>query len=401
MQRAPIAGSFYVNALSSLLLGDGRSNMTPIDPSQLAGRFEAISQAPIDDFRGPNFGVERNMNVLMFVMETGSIEFLDVRSPLPQHPVLTRLRHKLYLGRNHFSTFPASAESNLSLLTGIYPPRALYDTCLIEAGTESIRSIPGFIPALRQQGYKTALYAPFKSQVPGDKVVFEMTGFEKVYYGQDHNPTVVGGSDNRTLSQLLLDIAGWSGAGSPFAVAYFPQIGHGPWSENLGKTIKQRGESLARLQLDWLEKLVTTLDSAKQLDRTVIVLTGDHGVRTSMEDPRVRVGMIDEYSLHVPLLIFAPHADYSGVDESLPSSHVDLAVELAQLLGIPRVESMQGLAFHHPGRSERRQFMVASWYYGADGYRDSRESAMYSEMLDAAYLRPDRIVNFRERAYRS
>jgi len=395
MKPAPITGSFLVNAVDALAFDESKKPL-PVSAADIGARFERVSGAALDEFRGPNFGSAAGMNLLLFVIETGSIEFLDVREQLPAHPVLQRLKPHLFVAKNHFSTFPASAESNLSLLTGLYPPRALYDTCLIDAGDkkgERPPVLPGVVPALRAKGYKTALYAPFRSQVPADKVVFEMTGFERVFYGQDHDPGV-GGSDKRTFQELLKDVSGWAKSGQRFAAAFFPQIGHGPWSPDLGATIRERGARLATLQLDWLQQIVTELEQAGQLERTVIVFTGDHGVRTSLEDPRVRVGMVDQYSYHVPLLVYAPKASYEAVDTTALSSHVDLAVELAQLFGVPRTPAMQGLAFQHPQRRVRRQFLIANWYYGADGYVDPNESAMYSVMLDTAYRRGDRRVSF-------
>ena len=242
-------------------------------------------------------------------------------------------------------------------------------------------------------GYETALYAPFKSQVPADKLVFEGTGFARVVYGSEINGP--GSADERTFAKLLSDVKVWASSKQRFAAAFLPQIGHGPWSPQLGSSIKQRGSHLVELQLNWLMKIVDVLRSENVLEDTVILITGDHGVRTMNEDDRVKVGMIDWYSLHVPLLLYAPKADLSTVDSSIPSSHVDVPVELAQLFGLPNLPSYQGLALDDPRRPNRRQFMMAGWYYGANGFRDSDSAAMYSEPLDAAYERADRMVDFR------
>lgn len=393
MQPVPITGSFLIGAVDALIGQEGE-DVPDVPDRELNARFKALALSEAADFRGPNFGVETGSNLLLFVMETGSIEFLDIRNGLPAHPVLEKLKARLFLAKNHYSTFPASAESNLSILAGIYPPRAIYDTCLTDAASDT-RTIPGFVPVLRQRGYETALYAPYKSQVPADRLVFEHTGFARTFYGNDHKTDKQQGADARTLKELSDDITGWTAKGQRFAAAFFPQIGHGPWSADLGRTIKDRGHKLAMEQLDWLDGIVKQLEKTGQLERTVIVITGDHGVRTALEDERVRVGMIDQYSLHVPLLVYAPHADYAAVDPALPSSHVDLAAEMTQLFGVPRNVAQQGLAFHDPARTSRRQFFVAGWYYGADGYRDTTEAAMFSTTLGATYIRKDGRVDFR------
>lgn len=390
MRAAPISGSFIGNALAAMK-DSGAGVATPPPSSELAARYAALSGISGKPYHGPNFGVHKGSNLLLFVMETASIEFLDTRQGLPSHPVLDALKDQIYVANNHFSTFPASAEGNLSILTGSYPPRAIYGTCLIDVPRDH-RRLPGPIGQLRDAGYRTAIYAPYRSQVPADKVVFEGTGFAQVTYGEQLSGA--GSADQRAFARLESDIAAWAGSGQPFAAAFLPQVGHGPWPPSLGATIPERGAAIVREQLGWLGQIVDVLRKAGQLDNTVIVLTGDHGVRTSVEDPRVKVGMIDHYSFHVPLLVYAPRATYAGLSSALPSSHVDIAPELGELFGLTPLPSYQGLAFHNPERATRRGFLMAGWYYGANGYRDAHEAAMYSDLLDAVYARGDGVVAF-------
>lgn len=391
MRPAPISGSFVGNALEALADTGNAQAATPPPPAELDARYRALAGITQTPFTGPNAGVHKSSNLLLFVMETASIEFLDTRRPLPAHPVLDALKAKMFVAANHYSTFPASAEGNLSILTGTYPPRAIYGTCLIDVPRARLR-LPGPVGQLRDAGYKTAIYAPHESQVPADKVVFEGTGFERVTYGAKLPGS--GSVDERAFERLSSDVAGWAAAKQPFAAAFLPQVGHGPWAPELGGTIPERGARVVLKQLDWLEKIVATLRANGQLENTVIVITGDHGVRTSVEDPRVKVGMIDWYSFHVPLLIHAPRASYTGLDPAMPSSHVDLSAELGDLMGLPRLPSYQGLALHNPERAGRRGFLMAGWYYGANGYRDPGEAAMYSDLLDAVYARSDAKVEF-------
>jgi phosphoglycerol transferase MdoB-like AlkP superfamily enzyme len=398
LRSAPIAGSFVLNALAALT--DTNTVKTALPPTnELAARYSQLAAISQTEFRSPNFGAHKGANLIIFVMETASVEFLDTRNGLPAHPVLTALKDKMYVGGNHFSTFPASAESNLSILTGAYPPRAIYGTCMIDLPRTG-GQVPTIITQLRGQGYKTALYAPFRGQVPADKVIFEATGFEDINYG-DTRPDIggprlpgSGGNDLRTVDWLAKDVRTWAKAKQPFAAAFFPQLGHGPWPETLGKTVKERGQSLARIQLDWLGQIVDILRTEGQLDNSVIVVTGDHGIRTTAEDPQVKAGMVNWYSFHVPLLIYAPRANYAGVAPNMQTSHVDIPAELDDLFGLPRLPTAQGLSLHHPDHATRRSYLMAGWYYGANGYRDPDEAAMYSNLLDAIYARPNAKVDF-------
>jgi len=64
---------------------------------------------------------------------------------------------------------------------------------------------------------------------------------------------------------------------------------------------------LLQLQDKWLGQIVEQLSNDGRLDKTIIVVTGDHGIRTATEDPSFEPhGLAPDYSFHVPLLIFAP-----------------------------------------------------------------------------------------------
>ena len=48
------------------------------------------------------------------------------------------------------------------------------------------------------------------------------------------------------LARMKQDIEAWGQSGQSFAAALMPQIGHGPWPEELGPTIQARGAHVAR-----------------------------------------------------------------------------------------------------------------------------------------------------------
>jgi hypothetical protein len=105
-----------------------------------------------------------------------------------------------------------------------------------------------------------------------------------------------------------------------------------------------------------------------RLDKTIIVVTGDHGIRTATEDPSFEPhGLVPDYSFHVPLLIFAPKVLESQQTIQGVTSHVDIAPTVLDLLGIREVrEFEQGLAAWESGRSRRRIFLRAGDYLGAE-----------------------------------
>jgi len=51
-------------------------------------------------------------------------------------------------------------------------------------------------------------------------------------------------------------------------------------------------------------KLTAHLKQQGQLDNTMLVITGDHGVRNKVEDPSINLAYSNRRSYNVPLLIF-------------------------------------------------------------------------------------------------
>lgn len=77
---------------------------------------------------------------------------------------------------------------------------------------------------------------------------------------------------------------------------FFPEVGHGPWLPLRGESaVLDRGRALMRLHDEWLKEIVDLLRGAGRLERTVIAVTADHGVRTRAEDPAASTGEISDY----------------------------------------------------------------------------------------------------------
>ena len=115
MRAAPISGSFVLNAVAALR-DDGPGSASAPPANELNERYAQLARISQSTYQGPNFGVQKGSNLLIFVLETASIEFLDTRKALPDHPVLDELKGKLFVANNHYTTFPASAKSDLRYL---------------------------------------------------------------------------------------------------------------------------------------------------------------------------------------------------------------------------------------------------------------------------------------------
>lgn len=381
VKKTNLSYGFLVNSIKHFIFFNNQNQV--VDKKNIVESFNYIHNIKNSKNNDLKFGIHRGSNLLLFVLETGSYRFFDTDYN-KNHTLFKKLNKSLYVGKNHYSTFPASFESNLSILMGIYPPRSYYNTCVMEYLNNG-KDLNTIFNKLKYNGYLTSIFVPFKGQLPVDKVLFEHTGFNKIFYGERYkNDNLT--SDESALIELKNDLHDAINDKKKFAFGFFPQIGHGPWSENLGESIVERGGRLVAKQLDWIEGIVDILIKNNILEETIIVITGDHGVRTIAEDKSVKAGMIDDYSFHVPLFIYAKKSNYPNEVQHNYSSHVDITSEIYYLLGIKKDIWMQGYPLHELENNERNIFFFGNWYYGSDGFKFKDKFYMYSGTLDISFV---------------
>jgi hypothetical protein len=195
-------------------------------------------------------------------------------------------------------------------------------------------------------------------------------------------------ADIATLHLLESNLDRWIASGQKFATAFMPQIGHPPYPDSypVDKTMRERGRAIIALQDAWLGELMDFLEKRGQLDKTIIVVLGDHGRRSLSENPNLRRGTIDETTFHVPLLIYAPRAlDHT---EWIPwiTSHIDVAPTVLDLLGAKGArDSEQGSAIWNPALVDRTTFFFAQLMFGADGYVSHGKFYMWHYYSDSVY----------------
>ncbi len=109
-----------------------------------------------------------------------------------------------------------------------------------------------------------------------------------------------------------------------------------------------------------LGQLVGTLEEAGVADRTIVVVTSDHGEEFGEHGRRFHGRQLFDESVHVPLVIHIPGAPLARVSE--PVSLADLAPTVANLVGLPPgpdhgAVSHVGRLLGEPGDPQRRVFV--------------------------------------------
>jgi hypothetical protein len=369
-----------------------------MDSWELMSRYRELVHAPIHEKDPRYWGKASGYNIVYFILETAPARVLHLDGDLKDLPVLQRLRKEAFIGLEHYTTYPYTNRAWFSIFSSLYPS-SLDDNYADKPG----RYFPGMIHVLSDEGYVTKVY--YTPNVT-DAETFQALGFQLQYLQKrmipqelprDANETESESvqklriaEDRATLRILEKNMKQWLQEGQLFCVAVGPQIGHAPWLRLQGTgnqdDLIARGHETIKLQDKWLGELVDILQKFDQLDKTIIVVVGDHGVRTRQEDPSFVGGMIDEYSFHVPLLIYVPRVLHSTVAIPWVTSHIDISPTVSDLLGITAERRMeQGSPLWKKQLQNRATYFFANSYLGVDGYTYRGEYYMKNQVVNTEY----------------
>lgn len=356
---------------------------------------------------------ERGADLLVFMMETGPAQALDfaVERGLPG---TGRLYPHAFVAARHHTTHPYSSDALFSVLSGVYPHGR---RALLRAG--GARTVNGLYSALPPDVALRGVYLPSLYRIELDDRMYGAFGASTLYVADRHPADPLhavaaqraealvqrfeasGGrfdaaardalrirltADLQAFERVKADIAGAIASGRRYAVLFFPEIGHAPWRALHGEpTVMARGRAAMVLQDLWLAELVGLIEKAGRLDRTVIAVTADHGLRTRAEYPDLPVGVLSAPMFRVPLLIHAPRTLRAPLVVDVPTSHVDLAPTLLTLMGAAAgAARMEGVPIWQR-RSRDRLYLLGAAYGGADGFVEKDRYFMRQALSGAVY----------------
>lgn len=303
--------------------------------------------------------------------------------PNVQTPNLNALAAQSVHFTNAISGCPVCCPARASLLTGQYPDRHGVFVNDVPLGTEAT----SLAQAFKGAGYDTAYIGKWhvdghgrSAYIPPERrqgfdfwQVLECThSYNESYYyaGDDSTKRMWEGYDataqTRVAQQYIeehaqadpfLLLLSWGPPHNPYETA--PQQYNNlydPDQLTLHPNIPAADEAIARQQLagyyahcsaldTLIGDLYRTLEESGQLENTIFVFWSDHGdmLWSQGEERKQRPW---EESIHVPLLIHAPH--YFGREErtvETPINTTDLMPTLLGLAGVPIPATVQGLNY--------------------------------------------------------
>ena len=393
-------GSMLVTAITAYWHRNGVDDaaFTHLTPAALVAEYRAMVGVPASPLDPAWWGRARGFDLLMFVMETVPSECVDFTGDLSGLPTARRLRGSAIVASRHHTAYPYSSLANFAMLTGWYPPE--YARAFMQRHEHD--RIPSMLWGLRALGYRTALYEPYPALFEDDPTMYRLLGVQEQVVPGEAPPsgvwvwTEIARNDSIAAGSLLAQVDAWAAADQRYAIMYAPQISHAPWRDPVpGRDttdLLARCRSLVAIQDSALGDLLRVVDRHHRLDRTVIVLTADHGVRTKQEDPRFVPGILDAYSFHVPLMISVPGAMDSTSVVTATTGSVDVAPTILDLLGVERDRDReQGNALWDPRIADRTTFVLAHQLFGVNGFHRHGRFVQWNAMTGTLCTSTDRL----------
>ncbi len=387
-------GSALLGALrpSSSWRPAGEAGLEGLPPRSLVEEYRRLCRAPRTR-RDPRYwAAMAGADVLFFVFETGPARCLPIDGDLDDFPTLARLRRRAFTAPQHYTTAPVTTLAVLSIFNSLYPS----GSGVWKRAGPGHAPLPGLPRSLAEAGYAADYYVDFApADFPAYAEQLRVQGFQEI-----HGPRGPAGrldgrgkgerrrqSAEAAVELLRRELRERIRANERYLAVFFPQFGHAPWLDIFGgkyPDLYRLGRAYMALQDRWLGEVVADLEQAGRLEHTIIVVTADHGIRTRKEDPGFPVGAADAVSFQVPLLIWAPGAVASTVTIPYPTSHLDIAPTVLDLLGVDRGRQFeQGAPLWDEGLADRITFYLGKFVTGSDGIYDRGTFYMYHYLTGA------------------
>jgi len=391
------------NKQASVLDGLGLDEATRI--------FQDHVGAPMHESHDRLFDAERGSNLLLIILESGSAQFVDYKNS-DSFENLRLLAENGVTAKRHHSTYPYTSDALFSIFTSLYPNELrpnLFNVAIPGSQLKDGNKRIGFFNSLSDAGYQIKMYLPEEPLFESDDTMFAALGVSEIYFppensseSEDFSEIIKGavesvhgyenmdssdrilfektyGYDALALDKMLSDIRQNAQSGESFASVFLPQFGHGPWPDlSPLSTLAQTGQDIFSLQDKWIGKILQTLEETGIVENTVVVVTADHGLRTSAEYPGIEPGVLNDVSFRVPMIISAPGTFKQTITIEHVTSHIDIAPSILSLLGVhdPSLYTI-GSPFWASGLDNRRTYLLADSYLGVDGYHTHGNFSMY------------------------
>lgn len=344
-------------------------------------------------------GKTNSPNIILFVIETAPDMFYPDLSDYFKNNNREEVARITERFSEHYSPMPQSDRAIYSILSGMYPPIDNGNGWIMVSGIYS-HSLPKMI---KKYGYVSHFISTAPLDFHNNREMLEGLGFDMVYETEiakaarinkngiiSWNRSLLYTADEALLKKATSIITDNSQTSSkPFLLVLAPQASHAPFQKPPGaKSESMDDEELLRenayWQFDLIKQLIDCLKQTDQLRKSIILVTGDHGIRNQAETKQLLKNqqLLNVVTFKVPLWIITGEDVENPIEiPKLATSHIDITPSLLDMLGV----SFDPNDYH--GRSVFSQIERPIFFFGGvtlpvSGYKESGCYFMENRHLD-------------------
>jgi Sulfatase len=288
----------------------------------------------------------RPMHVVIISLETAAHRFYPIIGN-PAYPTFFAMGLRGITSDHHFTAMPATMWAIYAMVSGTYPRlgRSIVDYGDYHAD--------GLASVLGRHGYEASFIDSYRidwNPANGghhDSRLLRGLGFTDLIETPPAPETATTAAhayaaavdhERRSLAMAADRIVAARSHGTKAFVFVATILGHYPWRTPPGAEGVPNAQRIPLIAKDLdacVGEFLAALAARGLTDSVIVVVTGDHGLRTSAEFGSVGERMqLGELSFNVPLLIYAPGMFDGPVRIPFVTSHIDLAPTLLAMAGI-------------------------------------------------------------------
>jgi hypothetical protein len=345
----------FLRAAETLGLGD----------LQAAGRTYPVS-------------ARRDLNVVLIFLESSYNKHLSLFGGTEAtQPLLSKYKDRMEVFPNFFSSFASSIHARFATFTGLYPVRDFNQFTMQRVNVKSLFDV------FHDNGYASSLFYSSFLDYTGFRDFLKNRGIDEVYDadtmpGPRKTERVSWGlREEETLGAIRNQIKRYAGGHQRFFLTYVPAAPHYPYDRVPAAFQRFKPGAIGDftplylnelLYMDWvMASIVDQLKESGVLDKTLVVITNDHGERTGEGGSPIGHGWALTPELaNTPLIIMDPQNSGGHTNYTL-GSQIDLLPTFLDLLriSVPSNQLYEGRSLYGPkARDQRLVYLNTYEQYG-------------------------------------
>lgn len=310
------------------------------------------------------------LNIVLITLDTTRADRLGCYGyDAVETPHIDRLAAEGTLYERCYTPVPITLPSHLSILTGTYPA---FHGVHENAGFYVAPELETWPELLQRQGYDTAAFVgafPLDSQTGLDQGFDLYDDNYPSSLEEGKHPSLQGFFDERPAADVVRPALEWLAErrGPYFLWTHFfdphqPLIPPSPFRERYSQALYD-GEIAAVDEA--IGRLLAKLEERGDLDRTLIILTADHGEGLGDHGEQTHALLLHSSTIRVPLVIRDPRGP-AGRRVDTPVATVDILPTVLDRLGLAIPAAVQGhLLPSADGETTPRREILSETLYGA------------------------------------